>query len=289
MKACTNCGYEFDSSTWLCPSCSYKPKTVDDFLVFSSELNSETPTGFDPKNFSELFLLESKHFWFRARNKLILLLFSKYLKTEGKFLEIGCGTGFVTHALENAFPDLDCYASEVFVEGLKYARARLSKTFLFQMDARKIPFKNEFDGIGAFDVLEHVFEDELVLNQIYQALKPDGCLILTVPQHPWLWSKADEFAHHARRYTRRELKRKLKQAGFRIIRITSFVTLLLPLMFASRARGKTCQNYDPQQELRINRFLNSILEAILDLERFFIQCGISLPIGGSLVVVACKT
>lgn len=289
MKICTKCGYEFNNSTWLCPSCFYKPRNLDGFLVFSPNLNSIISTGFDPKNFSELFFLESNHFWFRARNKLILLFFNKYLKTEGKFLEIGCGTGFVTHALEKEFPNLHCYASEVFIEGLKYARKRLSKTFLFQMDARKIPFRNEFDTIGAFDVLEHISEDETVLQQIYQALKPSGHLILTVPQHPWLWSKADEFAHHVRRYTFRELESKLKQAGFRIIRMTSFISLLLPLMIASRLRGKNSQNYDPRKELRINKLLNFTLEGILDLEIFLIRYGISFPMGGSLAVVAFKS
>ena len=42
------------------------------------------------------------------------------------------------------------------------------------MDARQIPFEKEFDLIGAFDILEHVEEDELVLKQMYKACKPGG-------------------------------------------------------------------------------------------------------------------
>jgi SAM-dependent methyltransferase len=57
---------------------------------------------------------------------------------------------------------------------------------LFQMDARKIPFESEFDVIGAFDVLEHIEEDEKALAQIFHAVLPGGGLILTVPQHRFL-------------------------------------------------------------------------------------------------------
>ena len=38
-----------------------------------------------------------------------------------------------------------------------------------QMDAREIPFVDEFDAIGAFDVLEHIDEDETVLEQMFRA------------------------------------------------------------------------------------------------------------------------
>ena len=42
------------------------------------------------------------------------------------------------------------------------------------MDARNIPFKKEFEVIGAFDMLEYVLEDKLVLQQMYRAAKPGG-------------------------------------------------------------------------------------------------------------------
>ena len=44
----------------------------------------------------------------------------------------------------------------------------------FQMDARNIPFENEFDVIGVFDVLEHIEEDEIVFSQIFRAVKSGG-------------------------------------------------------------------------------------------------------------------
>src|SRR6266545_4042215 len=87
------------------------------------------------------------------------------------FLEIGCGTGFVLSGIRKAFPELILSGSEIFSEGLNLAAERLPGVELFQMDARRIPFQEEFDVIGAFDVLEHVKEDEEVLSQMYQATR----------------------------------------------------------------------------------------------------------------------
>ncbi|MGH7738652.1 MAG: class I SAM-dependent methyltransferase, partial [bacterium] len=111
-----------------------------------------------------------------------------------KFFEIGCGTGFVLQALERETAGLELFGSEIHLEGLRYARERLARTELFQMDAQHIPFRNEFGGIGLFDVLEHIADDQAVLRQVHQALVPGGGLVVTVPQHAFLWSRVDELS-----------------------------------------------------------------------------------------------
>lgn len=69
-------------------------------------------------------------------------------------------------------PIMSLTGSEVFLEGLSYALPRVLAAKFIQMDARNIPFVEEFDAIGAFDVLEHIEEDEAVLSQLHRALKP---------------------------------------------------------------------------------------------------------------------
>ncbi len=154
------------------------------------------------------------------------------------------------------------------------------------MDARRIPYVDEFDVIGAFDVLEHIPEDEAVLVQLRSALKPGGGLLITVPQHPRLWSSADVYACHVRRYTASEIRCKVENAGFEIVRSTSFVSLLLPAMLASRRRGRDRGDFDPRDEFRIGRTANRALEEILRIERWLIRTGVSFPVGGSRLIVA---
>ena len=154
------------------------------------------------------------------------------------------------------------------------------------MDARRIPFENEFDVIGAFDVLEHIDEDEAVLVQMHEALVSGGGIILTVPQHPWLYSSFDELSGHRRRYTRRDLLRKLRAAGFDPLHVTSFTSFALPLLAASRLRRP---QIDLERELSIPGLFNRALLAVASLEQAVIRSGVSLPAGGSLLAVAVRS
>ena len=49
----------------------------------------------------------------------------KYFPDMESYLEIGCGTGFVLKAVHEAFPHCRVSGSELFAEGLDYARERM--------------------------------------------------------------------------------------------------------------------------------------------------------------------
>ncbi len=288
MKFCLKCGSSALNSEWLCSSCGKKPETINGFLAFAPDL-AEVNDGFRPERFLKLSELEKNNFWFYSRNILITWALNHYFPNAKNFLEIGCGTGFVLSGIGNSIPHIDLSGSEIFTGGLSIVRQRLKKANLYQMDARNIPFKDEFDLIGAFDVLEHIKEDELVINQICKATNNSGGIIITVPQHPWLWSDVDERACHKRRYTAKEIRYKVEQAGFKVVRMTSFISLLLPLMIISRLREKRYNSLeDVNCELKVNRFLNYFFKMALSIERCLIKLGVSLPFGGSLLLIAKK-
>ena len=284
MKLCTSCDEIFESPNWQCPHCSHEPAVIEGHFAFAPELARESE-GFEPEYFAGLAEQEARHFWFRARNRLLIWALQRYFPKATKLLEIGCGTGFVLTGLRKSFPHLALSGSEVLSEGLRFAAARLPGIELFQMDARRIPFRQEFDVVGAFDVLEHIEQDEEVLAQMHRATRKGGGILITVPHHRFLWSPVDEFARHVRRYQTRELRDKVVRAGFSILRITSFVSMLLPLLIASRLKQRG-NEVDPADELNINGVLNTTLEKVLDVERTMIRAGLSLPAGGSLLLVA---
>lgn len=288
MKFCTKCNHEFVSNSWECPACK-NIFLIEDEVAICSKNQSLKSDGFEEGFFSRLYKTESNFFWFKARNKLILSMMQKYFSQKLTFMEVGCGTGFVLSAIEKQFSDWIIYGSEIYLAGLQFAKKRVIKSSLIQMDATNIPFKEEFDLIGSFDVLEHIEDDMTVLKQFNKALKPRGHVILTVPNHKFLWSKTDEFSHHFRRYNQLEIVEKLRSTGFCIKTITGFVITLLPLMVLSRFFFNKAKNeLDLTKEVKINKFLNVVLELILNLENILIKRGVKFSFGSSLLVIAEK-
>ncbi len=289
MKLCIVCGSTRQREVPACPACGFEPELSGGYESHAPAL-AYGGGGFKPGFFAELARLEAANFWFRARNTLVLHAIQTYIPHFRSMLEIGCGTGYVLNGVSEKFPGAHLFGSEIFLSGLDFASARVPRAQFMQMDARQIPYEDEFDVVGAFDVLEHIKEDELVLDQVHGALVPNGFLVLTVPQHPWLWSPVDEYACHERRYEATDLHSKIVTAGFRIIRSTSFVSSLLPAMVASRflQRKMQAERFDAASELKISPWLNTTLFYILSAEIRLIKAGFNLPLGGSRLVVARK-
>ncbi|WP_309082886.1 methyltransferase [Chelativorans sp.] len=260
---------------------------IDGFPAWAP-YSAHSGEGFNPESFAKLAELEAGNFWFRARNELIIWALRRYFMPARSLLEIGCGTGYVLTGVAAAFPQVRLVGSEIFIAGLAQAKSRVPDASLIQMDARHIPYRGEFDVAIAADVLEHIEEDEQVLSQLFKALRPGGGAIITVPQHPWMWSGADDYACHVRRYTSSEIRRKIVAAGFAVELSTSFVSLLLPLMAASRILNHRASQPNPHAEFNIPRPVNSLLEQVLRSERAAISIGLRFPFGGSRFVVARK-
>jgi len=290
MKVCIGCGQKFTNETWQCTSCNFEPEVINGVYAFAPELASASD-DIEP-DFEGLYKHEVNSFWFRYRNSLIIRALQLYFPNAKNFLEIGCGTGFVLSGIESKLPRLSLFGSEIYCKGLEFAKKRLKRTVLFQMDACKIPFENEFDVIGAFDVLEHIQDDHIVLREMFKSVKNGGGVILTVPQHQLLWSFIDEISCHKRRYSMRELKTKLEAAGFGILYMTSFVTFLFPFMILSRFQqrysSKKKNRNEVQTGLQISPMLNVFFENICKFEEKVLRSGVSFPFGGSLLAVAVK-
>jgi SAM-dependent methyltransferase len=242
---------------------------------------------YDPGFYPELAGLEEANFWFSSRNRLIAFLLGKHFSSARTFLEVGCGTGLVLAATQRARPCLRSSGCDLYPEGLRYARARNPAARLLRMDAARLYFEEEFDLLGAFDLLEHVEDDEAVLREMHRALRPGGGLLLSVPQHRLLWTETDVAAHHVRRYGRRELRTKVAGAGFRVLEMVSFVSLLLPVLAAARLAGSALKKrYSVHGELGLNPILNSAFGTLMGAESALVRLGLRLPFGGSLVISA---
>jgi SAM-dependent methyltransferase len=288
MRMCLSCAATFEATGWSCPRCGYAPELVDGLPLFAPDLARGNPED-AAYGYDALYAAESRHFWFVNRSRLIAWAIARYFPGVRSLFDAGCGTGGVLRALRAALPHLRLSAGDAHVSGLAFARRQLPDVSFVQLDVRQMPFDGEFDLVGLFDVLEHLDDEMHVLREIHRATRPGGGLIVTVPQHRWLWSALDEYSHHRRRYSRGDLLTKIRRAGFTIDRVTSFMALTLPAQLAARLRKRRLATLDPGAELALGPAVNGVLGAICAVERTAIGAGLSLPVGGSLMVVARRS
>ena len=228
--------------------------------------------------------LDQRHWWYRARREVIAALIRRCAMPgkAAEILEIGCGTG---HNLAMLAEFGTVSAVEVDPEARKVAEARLGKAVLDAPlpELAGVP-SGHFDMVAAFDVVEHIEDDQAALAAIAGRLKPGGKFVATVPAHQWMWSAHDVVNHHHRRYSHKGFRRLIESSPLRLERIGYFNSLLFPVAVAERMASKLRGKDDSDLALPAAP-LNTALERTFAAERHLIG-RVPLPPGLSLFAVA---
>jgi SAM-dependent methyltransferase len=201
--------------------------------------------------------LEDNHWWFRERRHLIANAVKDIPPSTA--LDIGAGAGGNTRVLEAA--GWRATALEFSDSGVKLGRER--GLDVVQGDARDIPFSDgQFGLVVAYDVLEHITEDEQVVAEIARVVRPGGRVLIAVPADPRLWSAHDEAIGHVRRYTRPQLVALFDGPRFRINDVRSWNVLLRPVVAMRRKR------VEGNDLTAVPKAVNAGLSLIIKAERY---------------------
>ena len=283
---------EKKSTAYSCPNCKRIYPVIDDIPSFIDD--SAVINSFDSSAFTFLFEMEKRHFYYLGRREMILDILRNNVQnlTNLNMLEIGCGNGSImTYLMGN---NVKIEGGDIFMEALRHCRQQTKRINLYRLDILCLPFDSDFDIIGAFDVLEHIANDDKAITEMNNALRPGGYLILTVPAYQFLWSNFDESAHHQRRYNKNELIAKLETKGFTIRKTSYFMFFLFPLLAIIRLIGrnritknKTEAALNTYLEVKTFPIINDIFLAFLRLEKWLMKYA-NLPFGTTLLVVARK-
>lgn len=269
-------------------------KIINGVKCFNPDV-AESYDDYPDEGFDVTDKLEAESFWVRSRTRLLKSIIDRFAmpSKETRFLDIGCGTGAVIQGImENK--NLRITGSEIYLGGLIYAKKKLPEVEFIQFDVTQGTLPESFDMIGAFDVLEHIDDDAAAISNTYEMLSDGGYFVITVPQYMFLWSRLDEIVKHKRRYSRAELLSKLRQQGFEVSFCSSFVFVLFPLMLISRIfdrgkKGNKTTDVEFKTRVEFPNILNRIFDLTMRIDEVLISRGISLPYGGSLLVVAKKS
>lgn len=248
--------------------------------------------GFDPHYFPTLRAVEGRHYWFATRREVVRDVLRDAVPDLARrsLFDLGCGSGGLLAFLGESGVPL-AGACDVYRESLEIVRERVGAPLVLVDEGRFPPLGPGYDLVSLFDVLEHIDDDVGTLGHLLSILEPGGVLVLTVPAHPFLFDEMDEIAHHRRRYRRAELRDKLRQSGFEVLRLAHFMAPLVPLvplrwlLRAALGGGKALERR--KVELGVTPVLNDLMRALLRLERPLVRRGL-LPFGSSLVAVAAR-
>jgi SAM-dependent methyltransferase len=135
---------------------------------------------------------------------------------------LACAVG-KTHLLEIGagnrprIPIVGSYFVDLSINALATLREREGKCASGSADA--LPFPDEsFDLVCAFEIVEHVPDDEAVLREVARVLKKGERFIFSVPLHMEQWTRHDDLAGHVHRYEPAALESQLGNCGMVIER-----------------------------------------------------------------------
>ena len=233
--------------------------------------------------YQQMAELDDRHWWYRARRKILAELIRREVHpaADARILEIGCGTGH-NLAMLSGFGHVD--GLELDDEAAALSEKRLGRVIIRSPLPELDGVSNDYDLIGAFDVIEHIDDDHAALAAIATRLKPGGKFMMTVPAHPWMWTAHDVANHHKRRYSKRSLRALVEGSPLRLDKIGYFNSLLFPLAIVERAASKLRGKDDGNVSLP-PRPLNNLFEAVFASERYLVG-RLPLPPGLSLFAVA---
>lgn len=209
----------------------------------------------------------------------IMKYFAPYIGS--RVVEVGAGRGTFSELLLNDEHTVDLVLFEVAQNLFPSLRQRFANRNVrlhcgaFDPDVLDGPV----DSIILVNVLEHISDDAAILRQSWESLRPGGSLLLFVPALQWNYGSLDRAFDHYRRYSKRELERKLVDAGLRIaiIRYTN-VMGVASWFFAGKVLRQT--TLSPAQVRWYDRW---IIPWSFKLEQI---C--EPPLGQSLLAVALK-
>lgn len=237
-----------------------------------------------------MYQLEEKNWWFQGRRKIFLSLLDKNSgkKKPKRILDVGCGTGIMLNYLAQ-YGQVEGVDNSR--EAVAFCRSRGLKNARLG-NAKKMPFlDNSFDIVTAFDTLEHIKDDKVALKEFYRVLRPNGLILITVPALPIIWSSHDVAHCHFRRYTLLDLKKKIKEARFRLMRATYINSLLfLPAFtfrFSTAYLNKLGIFKKHTDLVGMPNLINYLLSKIFGLEANLLKF-IDFPLGITLLVEAKK-
>ena len=240
----------------------------------------------------------NRHPWERARARFFSRVVRDHVPSARplRVLDVGAGDGFVSDALIDVLhpgSTITCFDPGYDAGQLARFAAAAKPGVSFTQQRPQAPH----DLCLLLDVLEHVVDDRALLRELLAtSLKPDACVLVSVPARAGLFSQHDVALGHHRRYDAASLRATLQDVGLRpLVSGGLFHSLIVPRAakkLGERIRGLSSEPPPPMAPLpehistditswRLGGAVTSVVDAALALDnscsRLFATLGVDVP------------
>jgi SAM-dependent methyltransferase len=173
------------------------------------------------------------HFWTKRRFDVLTALLRRLSVSPGRACEIGCGHGLVQRQIEDRF-GIAVDGIDLNLSSLKASISGKGKLFCYDIFEERPEFRETYDFLILFDVLEHI-EDQLgFLTLASNFVRPGGSIAINVPARQELFSAFDVQVGHVRRYSLESLLEVVAKAGLNEKVTTYWGFPLVPLLWVRK-------------------------------------------------------
>jgi SAM-dependent methyltransferase len=244
------------------------------------------------KNFmGETREFEDHYWWFKGLRYFTVKTlermpeFQQLRQKSITILDAGCGTG-ANIILLSRYGKV--FGLDFLEECARQCQARRLSN-VCRASITSLPFKNQsFDLVGSFDVLICLDgeKDVKALRELYNVCRPGGLFITNLAAFDFLRSGQAIASGEIHRYTRNELKAKLEQVGFKVLKLTYRNMFLFPVLLALRMI-KNVQRKATSDFYVLPAPINSFFYGLIKLETW-LSSWFNLPFGSSIFSIAQK-
>ncbi len=250
------------------------------------KLSDVSPDDFP---FDWFAIAREDHFWFRSRIRAFLPFARRFTRLDEpqKVLEIGCGNGLVRRQIEKS-TSWETEGADISLEALRLNTGVKGPTYLYNIHERKEEFRDKFDVVILFDVLEHIPDTRAFLESCLFHLKPGGLFFLNVPALNKYRSDYDIAVGHIRRYDRDMMNAEFRDLPVRVLGHRYWALSLLPALIARKYFVKQKGDIKAIVEKGLNppsRLVDQIFYAVLGMENRVFPAP---PTGASLLTAVQK-
>lgn len=215
------------------------------------------------------------HWYYASKAKAMTHLLKEVAPV--KVLDVGAGSGFFSRYLLSNTDACEAWCVDTSYK-TDFGECEAGKAVYYRRRVDKI----DADLVLLMDVLEHVDKDVDLLKKYVDKVPSGSRFLISVPAFQLLWSGHDDFLEHKRRYTLKQVKGVVQNAGLEVKLGSYYFGMVFPIAALLRISQRTCSNKTPvRSQLTMHHpVVNKALKFICGLEVPFVRsnCMVGLTV-----------